>query len=54
MTEKMSKVLNKYFTVLDYADKTLLVLPGLRSGVSLFSVTADIGTPVCSDSECRY
>ena len=30
----MSKVLTKYSTVLDYADKILLVLLGASSGVS--------------------
>ena len=33
----MSKTLNKYITTLDYADKTLFVLSGAGSDVSLFS-----------------
>ena len=32
----MNKTLNKYITVFDYADKTLLVLPGTGSGVFHF------------------
>ena len=39
----MSKTLHEYITVLDYTDKTLLVLSGTGSGVSLFSFTAVIG-----------
>ena len=42
----MSKTINNYITVLDYADKTLLVLLGADSGVSLFSFTNVIGTTV--------
>ena len=44
--QKISKTLNKYITALDYADKTLLVLSGAGSGVSLFSFTTVIGTRV--------
>ena len=47
MTEKMSNTLiNKYITALDYADKTLMVLSGATSGVSLCLFTTIIGTPV--------
>ena len=47
MTEKMSNTLiNKYSTALDYADKTLMVLSGATSGVSLCLFTTIIGTPV--------
>ena len=42
----MSKTLNKYVTVLNYADKTLLVLLGARTGFLLSSFTTVIGTPV--------
>ena len=42
----MSKALNKYITELDFADKTLLVLSGAASGVSLFSFITVIGTYV--------
>ena len=42
----MSKTLHEYITVLDYTDKTLLVLSGTGSGVSLFSFTAVIGMSV--------
>ena len=42
----MSKTLNKYITALDYADKTLLVLSGASSGVSLCSFFTVIGTHV--------
>lgn len=42
----MNKTFNKYITTLDCVEKTLLVLPGARSGVSLYSFTTVIGTPV--------
>ena len=42
----MSKILNKYVTSFDYAGKTLLVLSGKSSGVSLCLFSAVIGTPV--------
>ena len=42
----MSKTLNKYITVPDYADKTLLVLSSASSGVSLCPLFTVIGTPV--------
>ena len=41
----MSKTLNKFVTAFDYAEKTLLVLSGASSGVSLCSFTNVIGTP---------
>ena len=34
--EKMRKTLNKYMTVLHYADKNLILLSGADSGISLF------------------
>ena len=42
----ISETLDKYSTALNYACKTLLVLSGASSGVSLFSSTTVIGTPV--------
>lgn len=44
--KKLINVLNRYITVLDYADNSLLVLSSTTSGVSLFSVTLIISTPV--------
>ena len=44
--EKMSKTLNKYSTVLNYAGKTLLVLSEADSCIFQFSFTIVIGTPV--------
>ena len=45
MTEKMSNTLiNNYITALDYAGKTLMVLSGATSGVSLCLFTTIIGT----------
>ena len=35
-SEKMRKTLNKYMTVLHYADKNLILLSGADIGVSLF------------------
>ena len=49
--EKMSIALDKYITVLDYADKTLLFLSDAGGGVSLFSFNIVIGKPVW-DSKC--
>ena len=40
----MSKTLNKFVTAFDYVEKTLLVLSGASSGVSLCSFTNVIGT----------
>ena len=34
-----------FFTVLNYAGKSLLVLSGIGTGVTLFSFTAVTGTP---------
>ena len=42
----MSETLNKYVAALNYADKTLLVLLGARTGFLLSSFTTVIGTPV--------
>ena len=42
----MSNTLNKYITTIDYADKTLLILSGGSSDVSLCSFTTFIGTAV--------
>ena len=44
--KKLNKTLNKYITALDYADKALLVLSGVSSGVYLCSFTTIIGKPV--------
>lgn len=44
--KKLINVLNRYIIVLDYADNSLLVLSSTTSGVSLFSVTLIISTPV--------
>ena len=45
----MSKTLNKYIAALDYADRTLLVLSGASSGVSLCSfATAEIAGAIIS------
>ena len=44
--EKLSKRPNKYITVLDYTDKTLLVILGASSSVFLWSFNTVIGTPV--------
>ena len=41
-----SKKLNKYVTVFDYIDKTLIVLSATSSGVSIISFTNVIGAPV--------
>ena len=38
----MSKTLNKYIRVLDHADKTLLILSGAVSSVSLLAFTTAI------------
>ena len=43
--EKTSKALYKCIAVVDYADKTLLVLPGAGSGLSLCSF-ATVSTPI--------
>ena len=42
----MSKTLNKYIKVLDYAEWTLLVLSDASSNVFLWSVTNVVGVPV--------
>lgn len=42
----MSKTLNKYIKVLDYAENVFLVLTSADSGVSLFSFFTVISTPV--------
>ena len=39
----MSKILNKYIIELDHVDKTVLVLSGTSSGVSLCSSTTVTG-----------
>ena len=44
--EKMSRTLNKNITVLDNADKTLLVLSGAGGDVFLFLFTTVTGTYV--------
>ena len=44
--EKMSKLLNKYITALHFADKTLLVLSGSSSRVSICSFATAIGAPI--------
>ena len=41
----MSKALDAYVTVLDYAEEILLVLSGASIGISLFSFTTVIGEP---------
>ena len=41
-----SKNLNKYITVFDYIDKTLIVLSATTGGVSIISFTSFIGAPV--------
>ena len=46
----MSKTLNKCITVLDYTEKTLLVLSGASTGVSLCSFTTIISTLVGIES----
>ena len=41
-----SQKLNKYVTIFDYIDKTLIVLSAATGGVSMISVTSIIGAPV--------
>ena len=41
-----SKNLNKYITVFDYIDKTLIVLSATTGGVSIISFTSFLGAPV--------
>ena len=41
-----SKNLNKYITVFDYIDKTLIVLSATTAGVSIISFTSFLGAPV--------
>ena len=41
-----SQKLNKYVTIFDYIDKTLIVLSATTGGVSMISVTSIIGAPV--------
>ena len=41
-----SQKLNKYVTIFDYIDKTLIVLSTTTGGVSIISVTSIIGAPV--------
>ena len=42
----MSKTLNKYIAVFDYADRTFLVLPATNGVVSIASFTTVITAPV--------
>ena len=46
VTEKMSRTLCKYITVLDYSDKSQVDLSGAGSGVSLFPFTVFISEHV--------
>ena len=48
----MSKVLNKYITLLDYTNNALLVLSVPGKAVSLFKYTTVICTPVGIASAC--
>ena len=41
-----SKKVNKYVTIFDYIDKTLLILSATTSGISIISFTSLIGTSV--------
>ena len=41
-----SKKLNKYVTIFDYIDKTLIILSATTSGISIISFTSAIGTSV--------
>ena len=41
-----NKNLNKYITVFDYIDKTLIVLSATTGGVSIISFTSFVGVPV--------
>ena len=41
-----SKILNKYVTIFDYIDKTLIILIAATSGISNISFTSVIGTSV--------
>ena len=41
-----NKNLNKYITVFDYIDKTLIVLSATTGGVSIISFTSFLGAPV--------
>ena len=47
---KMSKIKNKHITALDYANKTLPILPGESIGGSLWSFSTVIGTTVAIKS----
>ena len=42
----MSKPLNKYITVIDYAGKILIFLSGTSNNVSFYSFTTVIITPI--------
>ena len=44
--EKLSKTINKYIKVLDYAENIFLVSSSANSGVSLFSFITVISTAV--------
>ena len=46
ITKKMSKILNKYITVLDYNDKTLLVLSASGSVFSFYSFASVAAAPI--------
>ena len=44
--ESYSKKLNKYVTIFDYIDKTLIVLRATSGGISIVSFTTTTGAPV--------
>ena len=44
--------MNKYVTILDYIDKSLIVLSATTGGVSIISFTSAIGAPVGIVSAC--
>ena len=44
--ESYSKKLNKYVTIFDYIDKTLIVLRATNGGISIVSFTTTTGAPV--------
>ena len=41
-----SKNLNRYVTIVDYIDKTLIILNATTGGISIISFTTAIGAPV--------
>ena len=51
-TKSCSKKLNKYVTIFDYINKSLIVLSATTGGVSIISFASAIGAPVGIASAC--